>query len=221
MLARAEAAFKARRLDNVRSAASLWSAAAMLEETRVEALIGATRARVWLADREHDEDRRDTLAREAVESGQWCERTAPADPRCIYWLAVALGVQARERRSTALDALERIVSRLKQAIALDPDLDHGGPHRVLALVYLRAPGWPAGPGDPELGLEQARAAAAADPDYPPNLLALGEAFAAVEDRAASRAAYTAALEKAQLLANQGDPEADRWLTEARGGAGEP
>ena len=58
----------------------------------------------------------------------------------------------------------RMVKLLREAIAADPRLDHAGPHRVLALVLLRAPGWPVGPGDPEGALGEARAAAALFPD---------------------------------------------------------
>ena len=32
----------------------------------------------------------------------------------------------------------------------DPTIEDGGPDRALALTYLRAPGWPTGPGAPDL-----------------------------------------------------------------------
>ncbi len=97
---------------------------------------------------------------------------------CDYRLALALGQQARERPATAADALPRITALLAQVVAAAPELDEAGGQRVLALVLLRAPGWPVGPGDPEQGLAQAREAVRLSPAYPPNLLALAEALAA-------------------------------------------
>ena len=85
-------------------------------------------------------------------------QAAPASAECDYALALALGVQARERPSTATQGLKAMVELLQKANGLDARLDHGGPARVLALVLVRAPGWPLGPGDPETGLKAARQA---------------------------------------------------------------
>ena len=89
----------------------------------------------------------------AVDAGQRCQQVAPATPACDYALALALGVQAREHPSTANKGLPLMVELLQRATASDPRQDHAGPPRVLALVLLRAPGWPLGPGDPEAGLK--------------------------------------------------------------------
>jgi hypothetical protein len=129
-------------------------------------------------------------------------------------MAISLGVQARERRSTGLDAVGLMVERLQAAIELDPGLDHGGPHRVLALLYLRAPGWPTGPGDPDLGLEEARLALAEAPGYPPNRLCLAEALVATEDPEGGRREYQAAAELAREWLDRGAPDAGEWLEEA-------
>src|SRR5262249_50341871 len=130
---------------------------------------------------EHDKTvQRGQLVGEAVELGQWCQRRAPANAECDYRLAIALGQQARERAATGRDALGRMVNLLKRAIAEKPELESGGPHRVLALVLLRAPSWPVGPGDPDAGLEQARAAVRMFPDSADNQLALGEALLATD-----------------------------------------
>ena len=164
LLDRAEASF-AQRPDRARvaTARDLFLAAARSDESDVRGLIGATRACAWLIEHEHDGGRRAALATEAVQASQWCQRRAPARVECTYRLALALGQQARERPGTAADALPRIVSLLEQVIAADPLLDGAGGHRVLALTMLRAPGWPAGPGDPEAGLEHAREADALVP----------------------------------------------------------
>ena len=149
----------ARRADprQAEAAQALYLDAATADERRVDALLGAMRAMTFRIERDRDASVRARLAQEEVQLGQWCQRRAPAEAACDYRLAIALGQQARERPSTGKDALGKMVGLLRKAIAAAPALDSGGPHRVLALVLLRAPGWPMGPGDPEAALEEARA----------------------------------------------------------------
>jgi tetratricopeptide (TPR) repeat protein len=215
LLRSAEAAW-ARRADagQARAAQELYLEAASADETRVEGLLGAMRAASFRVDREREAAAREGLAVEAVQLGQWCRRRAPAEAACGYRLAIALGQQARERTSTARDALRTMVSLLREAIAADPRTDDAGPHRVLALVLLRAPGWPAGPGDPEEALREARAAVGLFPDAAENQLALGEALAANGLDAEARAAYERAAALAERGVTAGDPEAARWREEA-------
>jgi hypothetical protein len=87
------------------------------------------------------------------------------------------------------------------------------------MVYLRAPGWPTGPGDPDLGLEHARKAVKLDPAFPPNLLVLGEALAAIDDVAGSREAYRSALQAALEAERAGDPDAAEWARQAEEAGG--
>ena len=155
------------------------------------------------------------LATEEVELGQWCQRRAPKSADCDYRLAIALGQEAREKISVGRDALRRMVELLHTAIAIDPRLDHAGPHRVLALVLVRAPGWPAGPGDTDEGLAEAKKAVELAPDAAANQLALAEALLANGDHDQARATY----EKAAALAaaNPDRPEGAQQLVEARSG----
>lgn len=88
---------------------------------------------------------------------------------------------------------------------------------MLALVLLRAPSWPLGPGDPEAALAEAREAARRFPDAADNQLALGEALAANGSRGGARAAYTRALALATAARGAGDLDAAGWVAEARSG----
>lgn len=211
----AERLWNLRSLDSVRSAAESYQAAITQEAVQLEALLGATRARLWLAD--HEEDAHDRLAAvvEAINLAQWCGRVDPQEPQCDYLLALGLGLQVRERRATAIDGLPRVVSLLKSSIERSPEMDHAGPHRVMALVYLRAPSWPAGPGDIDLGYEQAQRATQLDPAHPPNQLALGEALGDVGEISSSKAAYREAERLALEQLGQGVPDASEWLDLAR------
>lgn len=182
-------------------------AAARADATRVDGLLGAMRAAGWIIEHEPNEARRSTLATEAVQAGQWCRERAPQHVECTYRLALALGQQARERRSTAKDGLDRMIALLETVVTADPQLDAAGGHRVLALVLLRAPGWPAGPGDPDAALGHARKADQLVPDSADNLLVLAEALARTDDIAGAREAYARGERLARARAAAGDPDA--------------
>lgn len=175
------------------------------------ALAAESREAVHRSEHEPSADARRALAEKAIDAGQRCVRAAPASAECAYALALGLGVQARERPSTATQGLKAMVELLQRANGLDARLDRGGPARVLALVLVRAPGWPLGPGDPETGLKSARQAAELFPDYPPNQLALSEALLAADDQAGSRAAAGRGLEQARAASAAGEPDAGDWV----------
>ena len=101
---------------------------------------------------------------------------------------------------------------LTQAESADPNYDEAGPARVRALVLIRAPGWPLGPGDADAGLAAARRAVSLRPQYPPNLLALAEALAKTGDASGARENYQRARDAAQALPAAADR--DEWLSEA-------
>jgi len=197
----------------VRQSQELYLEATKIVGASADAFLGAARSTAWLIEHEPDADRRRELAVEAVQISQWCGRFHPEVVECDYRLALAVGQQARERSSTAVDGLDVMVKLLEGVIADDPKLDFAGGHRVLALVLLRAPGWPTGPGDPEMGLDHARMAVGVAPDHPPNQLVLGEAL--IENGQRDEAIEI--LELAVELAGKetGDPDAVEWLTAAR------
>ncbi|HEY1552426.1 MAG TPA: hypothetical protein VGG28_31580 [Kofleriaceae bacterium] len=186
--------------------------AAALDDKRVDALLGAMTATHFRI--EHDQVDKAALSQQAVQLGQQCLRRAPNDAGCKYRLAIALGQEAREHPAQGKDAVNHMVDLLHQAITTQPALDDGGPHRVLALVLVRAPAWPAGPGDPEAGLDEARKAVATTPDAAENQLALGEALVANGSMPEAHAAYAKA---AQLASSSRSPDATAWQKDAEAG----
>jgi tetratricopeptide (TPR) repeat protein len=197
------------------AAQGLYLDAAVSDGHGVEGLIGAMKAITFRIEYEKGVDK-EKLAGEEVQLGQWCQRRAPADAECDYRLAIALGQLARERASAGRDAMNRMVDLLKSAAKKNSALDDGGPHRVLAIVLLRAPGWPVGPGDNEAALVEAKTAVQIAPESAGNQLVLGEALAANDDEAAALAAYRKAAEIAAKGAGR-DPEVARQLADAKSG----
>lgn len=220
LLAEANAAWALRaQPGKAKLAQDLYLDAAKADERRVESLLGAMRAISYRIEYEKDVDK-GALARTGVDLGQWCQRRPPVAPECDYRFALALGQQARLQPSTGLKALDRMVELLKRAIAAAPRLDAAGPHRVLALVLLRAPGWPLGPGDPETALNEARMAARIAPEAAQNHIVLGEALAANGQRALARSAYERAVQLAAKARAAGDPEGAGWVAQAQAGLAE-
>ena len=198
----------------VRRAKNLFLEAASIDGAPVEAYLGAAKATAWLIEHTDDGASRKDLAVQGVQIGQWCRRLHPSVPECTYRLALAVGQQARERTSTATDGLDVMVELLEEVIAEAPELDFAGGQRVLALVLVRAPGWPTGPGDPEYALEFAEAAVDAFPDYPPNQLVLGEALLDNDRRDEAKYTLERGIELARASFAAGEPEAADWISQA-------
>lgn len=178
----------------------------------VEQLAAAVAADARRSDVEIDSTIRDQLAADALRDTQVCLERAPRAAACLYYHAIALGLKARAHPLQANETLKSMLAALGAAEAADPDYDQAGPARVKALVLVKAPAWPLGPGDAEAGLASAQRAVALRPEYPPNVLALAEALAKTGDAHGAEDAYRHAQELSQTL----PPSRDRedWLREA-------
>jgi tetratricopeptide (TPR) repeat protein len=181
----------------------------------VPELAAAIAAAAQRSDHEADASVRVQLAAQAGADAAACIAQAPQAVPCLYGNALALGLQARAHPAQALGLLNAMLSNLATAGAADPDYDEAGPARVRALVLLRAPGWPLGPGDAAAGLLAARSAVALHPQYPPNLLALAEALERTGDANEARETYARARSAAQQLPASADRDA--WLEQAEAG----
>ncbi|HSY08483.1 MAG TPA: hypothetical protein VK820_08095 [Steroidobacteraceae bacterium] len=178
-------------------------------------LAAAIAADARKAEHESDPHIRAELARAARRDADTCIAAAPQAVACLFSRGVALGLEAREHPALAGAILNDMLATLARAETVDPAYDDAGPARVQALVWIRAPGWPLGPGDPERGLAAAERAAALRPEYPPNWLAVAEAQAKTGAAADARASYARARELATQLPDS--PERAEWLNEAAQG----
>jgi tetratricopeptide (TPR) repeat protein len=178
----------------------------------VEQSAAAVAADARRSDIETDSTIRTQLAADALTDAQACLDRAPHEAACLYYEAIALGLKARAHPLQANEALKSMLEALGAAEAADPAYDQAGPARVKALVLIKAPAWPLGPGDAEAGLASAQRALALRPQYPPNVLALAEALAKSGDTHGAAQAYQHARELS--LALPPSPDRENWLREA-------
>jgi tetratricopeptide (TPR) repeat protein len=158
---------------------------------------------------------REQLAAHALVESQACLQLAPQAPACLYYHALALGLEARAHPLHAPELLKSMLETLSAAEAADPNYDKAGPERVKAMVLVRAPSWPLGPGDADTGVAEARKAVELQPQHPPNQLALAEALSKSGDADGARQAYQRAHDLAQALPASADR--NDWLKQANQG----
>ena len=182
------------------------------EPSSAAPLAAANQTAAARSDHEPDGKIRSELAADASRDAQACLSREPQSAACLYGQAVALGLEARAHPTRAGEHLSAMLDNLAHAEAADPDYDEAGPARVRALVLIRAPGWPLGPGDTEAGLVAARRAVSLRPLYPPNVLALAEALRKSGDSGGASENYARAHDAALALPAAADR--DEWLREA-------
>jgi tetratricopeptide (TPR) repeat protein len=181
----------------------------------VEQYASVIKANSDRSDRESDGKVRADLAAQSSTAADACLALDAAAAACQYGKAVATGMEARAHPTQAIGLLKSMLQNLDAADASDPNYDKAGPSRVRALVLIRAPGWPLGPGDTDAGLAAARKAVSLQPDYPANALALAEALSKTGDPNGAHDSYQHALNLAQSA--PAGPERDGWVHDAQEG----
>lgn len=130
-----------------------------------------------LAEREPNQDKREKIAAEGVNFAEIAlDQGGHGDGAVHYYLAANLGLKVREHITLAMASLERLENEMKQAVALSPDIDDGGPLRLLGTLYLKAPAWPKGIGDLDKALELLKKAVDQHPNHPLNHLFYAQAL---------------------------------------------
>ena len=183
------------------------------------ALAASIAAAAQRSDHEPDARIRSQLADAALHDADACVQREPGSGACLYGRGIALGLQAKAHPARAITFLGDMLDSLARAEAADANYDEAGPARVQALVLIRAPGWPVGPGDPERGLAAAQRAVTLRPAYPPNWLALAEAQAKLGATDDARASYARARDAAGSLP-EGSLRAE-WQQAAERGLSHP
>ncbi|TAK63453.1 MAG: hypothetical protein EPO18_06940 [Methylobacter sp.] len=139
---------------------------------------------LYLAERETNQEKREKLAAEGVGFAEAAlAQGASGDGEVHYYLAANLGLAVREHFTVAMQNLSRLEDEMKQALALSPDIDDGGPLRLLGALYLKAPAWPNGIGDGDKALELLKKAVTEHPGHPLNHLFYAQALWSEGDEA--------------------------------------
>lgn len=152
------------------------------------ALLGS-RVCLLLATRDRDQLKREQLAAEGVRFAESALALGgDGNGEVHYYLAANLGFVVRDEITLAMQNLPRLQHEMQRALSLSPNVDDGGPLRLLGMLYLKAPPWPAGIGDGDKAMEFLRQAVDKHPRHPLNHLFLGQAIHEVDgDEAGERA----------------------------------
>ena len=128
-----------------------------------------------LIDTEKYATGRSRLVADARAQAEHCLALAPQDGQCLYARGIVYGLAAREQPVLAASMLKSMLDSLAKAEAVSPGIDHAGPARLQAIVLLRAPSWPLGPGDVEAAVAAAKRAVGIEPTFAANQDILREA----------------------------------------------
>jgi len=146
-----------------------------------EASLHAARAAAWLL--EFDESLDPAAKRDLAGRGVGYAETALAaggeSVETVFLVGALLGLQLEAARvPLAPGKLGRVHEHFERAVELDPSFSDGAPLRALGTLLVKAPSWPAGPGDVERGVELLTRAVLEHRDDPANHYYLGEALLA-------------------------------------------
>ena len=176
------------RLGPLSGTETLACALTVLRDTQDPALLSTalgSRLCLLLAEREADQEKREKLAAEGVKFAETAlAHGDDGDGAVHYYLATDLGLAIREHITLAMANLDRLEGEMKRALALSPDIDEGGPPRILGTLYLKAPAWPKGIGDLDKALELLVKAVKEHPGHPLNHLFYAQALWEEGDAAA-------------------------------------
>jgi hypothetical protein len=164
-----------------------------------------SRIALHLAERAADPDKREKLAAEGVRFAEEAIALgADGDGAVHYYLAANLGLAVRDEVTLAAQNIPRLEREMKRAVELSPDMDDGGPLRLLGMLYLKAPPWPAGIGDGDKALDLLKQALDKHPSHPLNHLFYAQALWEVEGEEAANQV------KAELAAGMKRLQEGNW-----------
>ncbi len=171
------------------------------KDTNLKRSALGSRLCLHLAERETEPDKREKLAAEGVNLAEAAVAAGgDGDGAVHYFLAANLGLAVRDHLTLAINNLTRLESEMKKALALSPDIDSGGPMRLLGMLYVKAPAWPEGIGDRDKGKALLEQAVQKFPNYPLNHLFLAQAILAADDEGAAEQAKAEFARGEKLLA---------------------
>lgn len=179
----------------------------------VDSMIRRARTILFIAEPQQGEDETLAWAEAGEELSRQIVERAPNRVEGHYYEALFIGLKAREKSvPKALLLLPRMASRARRAMEIDETYDDAGPLRLMGMLLISAPPWPASVGDTEEGLELlARAVVLSE--YPRNRLLLARALID-DDENEDACKQLQPLLRGQVNGHWASA-AERWTTEAR------
>ena len=121
------------------------------------------------------------------DSGREAVTLAPDGIYGNFWYASNVGMHARcQGIVEALRAIEPIRGAMERVMRGNERFYFAGPHRVLGVLRLQAPGWPLSIGDKGAAAEHLERAIELAPDFAPNRLHLAQVYLGVGHKEAAR-----------------------------------
>lgn len=183
------------------------------DKTTAQSSLLGSRVCLLLATRVTDPAEREKLSAEGVRFAEKAIATAEGDDGAAhYYLASNLGLVVRNHVVLAMENIPRLEHEMKRALVLSPEIDDGGPLRLLGMLYLKAPPWPAGIGDGDKALDLLGNAVKNHPRHPLNHLFYGQALWEV-DAAGERARGELAIGLKKLNDNHWGYNRVPWMQE--------
>lgn len=133
----------------------------------------AARTAVWLSNF-GPEDKQDDYARAGITWANTAVKIKPDGEEGLFYDGALAGKLAELDMAYGLDGLKIIQKRMRQLIEMKSTYIYGGPDRVLAIVLMRSPGSPIGPGDWDEAEKHMTRALEIDPNWPENQLYMAE-----------------------------------------------
>ncbi len=173
----------------------------------LQSLQGA-RVSAEMSARSTNDDQMKGFAQECMRWARQAASNEKVRAEARYWEGQCLGNVVRHSAFSAVKNMPKLERVLTEAVEGAPDVDDGGPLRVLGMLYVKAPAWPQGIGDVDRGLELIAKSVERFPDHPLNRLFMAMALWDVEeDRDGAIREFEAAL---------GLMRKDRWTYLAPG-----
>ncbi len=181
----------------------------LMDRSSRETALLLARSALLLSGLMTDQERKMEVVRKGYEAAAMAGGEGD-EPEAAYYFGTLLGLLIEEEGLSAAGEVPRFEEALERAMK-QPETDRGGPVRVLGMLYLRAPAWPAGAGDLEKALEYLQRAAEEFPGHPENHLFY--AYALAEDDRSPEALKELNSARAALSAGEWGDYAPRWREE--------
>lgn len=137
-------------------------------------------ARAYADLSEPDGDQRATTVPPGMTAAKKAVELMPDRVEGHYFLGQLIGYSALLQKGETKQIILQMVSEAEQSSRIDEKFDHGGPLRMLGVLYTRAPKEPVSIGDAEKAVAFMKRAVAADGEFPLNHIYLAEAYIADE-----------------------------------------